>query len=170
MSIFFLRTIPRWIQRLMLSLALRLRTTDRLVLSGPWAESWWLQPHSLSPVLTGALRCGKGGSSWLRLSVACWEAEPGASPGSWADPNHMVAIFPQPETALWHQLTAGLSSLSADNGSQVCRTDCAPVIRRRSTAKRVMAVLLLLSERKKHIIALHQLTVTATVSFLLEIK
>lgn len=91
----------------------------------------------LCSALAGSLGCVRGGSGRLRLSAIWCEAESGAAPGMWVDPD--------PSRALWHQQTMDFSQLSAENGSQEWRTNCPPVIHRRSTAKQVLAVLLLLT-------------------------
>lgn len=58
---------------------------------------------------------------WLRLSADRWEAEPGANPGMWADPDFIVAILPKPWSALWCQPKAGFSRQRGEARCQMKR-------------------------------------------------
>lgn len=105
---------------------------DHLVFRAPRAESCRLSVTALCPLLTNwsaGLWMGRG--SQLRLSVTCWEDEPGVSSGTW-----------QIQTLLWwrsawtdicdvsRELT---SACSAENRSQECKTNCTPVIHSQTT-------------------------------------
>lgn len=85
-----------------LALTLRIKrsnTTDRSVFRAPRADSWL-------PSVTGSLQGPpRSLESWAvegteaAVSAAHGEAEPGAGPGPWTDPDHMVTIFPEPGPA-----------------------------------------------------------------------
>lgn len=55
---------------------------------------------SAPPLLTSALSCGGGGSSWLSLPGAHREFEPAASPDTRMDLDCKVGVFPKPRPAL----------------------------------------------------------------------
>lgn len=81
----------------------------------PLNTEWWLSVTvlcSAPSALTGVPNCGGGGCSWLRLSLACWEAEPADGQATGQIPDIIVTIVAEPGLALWRQLTTGRTKSS----------------------------------------------------------
>lgn len=67
----------------------------------------------LPPSVTEALSCGGAGSDRLRLSLACWEAERGVSPGTWWIQTFIVRMTRCLDWYLWHQQRADFSEAAS---------------------------------------------------------
>lgn len=83
----------------------------------------------LSPAALG-LRTELSNAAYHSVHSLLCHPKSGAGPSIWVDSDHVVVIFSQPESALWCRSSAGSNN-----------SICTPVIHRRLSAKRALAIL-----------------------------